>query len=189
MANVEIHKQLYKETFSKNKMPEWKVRFREKCVEKVREARQNLLQMKRQQNISMNLPTSQEIQQLISNQWIEFKGKEAQHWTPQDEQELSTQELSDLMSLLEEEILREKQLEEEAILKQYEEMQAFEERLLQSQITQLEEDPSISSVNSPKWPQTLLVIPCPVCKTNRLFENKGVIFCGCGLRVDCKVKK
>ena len=30
---------------------------------------------------------------------------------------------------------------------------------------------------------------CPVCKRNKLLENKGVIFCSCGVRIDAKVSK
>jgi DNA-directed RNA polymerase subunit RPC12/RpoP len=29
---------------------------------------------------------------------------------------------------------------------------------------------------------------CPVCKKNKLLQNKQVIFCGCGLRIDTKVR-
>jgi hypothetical protein len=60
---------------------------------------------------------------------------------------------------------------EEAMIREYQEAQNFEEQQLESVVN------SMYSVE----------VVCPLCKQNKLLENKGVIFCACGLRLDVMV--
>lgn len=76
--------------------------------------------------------------------------------------------LDEVLSLLDE-IQKELMDEERNILAQYEENLKFEESSLCAAIESLGTEDSVL---------------CPVCKRNPLHQNKQVVFCACGIRID-----
>jgi len=162
----QAHKKLYKSTSTLNKdgVPIWKEKFREKCLSKVALHKTSILQRLRQVHSNevdhMDCGTSK-LTNLI--QAIDHKGFEA----------LTFEEYHDMISFLENEIQQDLLREEQALLQQYEDAQAFEDAAVRAAA----ENYLTGSVSS---------IVCPVCKKNPLFENKTVIFCACGLRLNLK---
>ncbi|XP_028400320.1 RPA-interacting protein A-like isoform X2 [Dendronephthya gigantea] len=85
------------------------------------------------------------------------------------EQKRSNEELDAMLHVMEE-MQNEKRLEEQQMLRQYEERLQFEEDRFSACIECFLADDVI----------------CPICKRNPLQQDKQVIFCFCGMRVDTK---
>ncbi|XP_013419153.1 RPA-interacting protein A isoform X2 [Lingula anatina] len=79
-------------------------------------------------------------------------------------------DVEQVLSILEE-IKSELLLEEQRILEEYEKSLAFDEAGLCAAIDQLKTDEVI----------------CPICKKNPLMQNKQIIFCCCGMRIDTEL--
>lgn len=86
--------------------------------------------------------------------------------------ELSAEDYVDVMQYLEQELLSDLKKEETFLLTQYEETNDFEEAALSAAV----EDFYTAEVSQ--------IVICPLCKQNPLHQNKGIIFCRCGLRLD-----
>eukprot|EP01114_Cavostelium_apophysatum_P003959 TRINITY_DN14091_c0_g1_i1.p1 TRINITY_DN14091_c0_g1~~TRINITY_DN14091_c0_g1_i1.p1 ORF type:complete len:236 (+),score=23.35 TRINITY_DN14091_c0_g1_i1:108-815(+) len=181
MSNINAHKELYKETFKKGS-PYWKEKFKEKCLSKAKEQKNLQLQRLRQiggpqmtGSINVNLP------EIITEQWNSFQGDSGtskpmsgtsdgfQNFLDQ----LSSEDYVDIMHFLEEELQKDLVKEEQAILNKYEEMNNFENAALQAAIEGY-------------YSSSSTIVICPICRKNQLLQNKGIIFCSCGLRLNVK---
>jgi len=150
---------LERENFKKNARTDMKERLREKCLLKLRQIRAQLLEKRR--NSSNNNCYKTTLQEVVKE---EIKNKE-----------LTEEEFIDLCLSIEEEIEQELRLEEEGILKAYEEQEIYEMEELEHYKKEL------FSIQDPHF------VICPSCQSNRLFSTKHSIFCKCGLRINTQV--
>ncbi|KAJ7375091.1 hypothetical protein OS493_001825 [Desmophyllum pertusum] len=116
----------------------------------------------------------------MNEEWIRLseENKELPPWRPTRESctpfagiELDNSEdtpLTEIISVMDE-IQKDLMEEERNILARYDENLKFEEASLCAAINCLRTDDFVL---------------CPVCKRNALHQNKQVIFCACGLRID-----
>jgi hypothetical protein len=76
------------------------------------------------------------------------------------------------MQYIQQELLEDqKKQEEELIRAQYDDAYKFEQEATEYYAQELDSH----------------YILCPLCKHNKLIENRGIIFCSCGLRLDLQV--
>jgi hypothetical protein len=108
-------------------------------------------------------PSSKEIKTL--SDFINLQLEEFSHEERLTEK-LNKEEHAELLHYLEQSLLDELKQEEQALIEQY----------LRYSSSEVVMDPSES-------PNVAL---CPVCRKHKLLQNKYIIFCRCGLRVDTK---
>jgi len=161
----------------------WKDRIKTKCLERVKNHRARHVELSRKQTSTGRAEVADELRRVIEENRDFF--------------EEGAQSEADLLRALENEILEELKREEAIILAEFTDIAAFEEEALISAVQGYEASisrppPSSSSSSSPSSfssgsssPFTPKLL-CPSCRMQFLHINKGVIFCGCGLRVDMK---
>jgi len=159
----------------------WKQRFRQGCMERLRNKRHDFVNSLRSQNAgSPGSPSSSQeyVNQVMLEEWQQMKlespllsgnsrgFKRKNEFESDDEEDFpeSIEEALDYFQEIQRELLR----EEERMLAQYEELASFDDQYIHDTINML---------------STTAVI-CPVCQKNNLLQNKHIIFCKCGIRVD-----
>ncbi|XP_078337561.1 RPA-interacting protein A-like isoform X2 [Crassostrea virginica] len=162
------HRALYKA-----KTPPWKETYRKRCMARLRESREKLQEKFRKVSSSIN-ESDEFITDLMRD---ELQTMQKKLCSGEEKLDIEMDELSsadfDIESVLNlfEDIQEELRQEEIKMLAEFEKYQASlkaEEDVLCSAIEQLSSEDVI----------------CPVCQKNSLLQNKSVIFCKCGVRVD-----
>ncbi|KAK7088148.1 RPA-interacting protein B-like [Littorina saxatilis] len=154
---------------------DWKETYRKRCLQRLRESR-NELYAKRRGIGGASQPSDSEgeresdkfIKMLMSTELKALKQEEDVD-CEMDFFDPMTGEIDTTLALIEE-IQEEMKAEEAKLVAEYEIFQVSlqkEEAALSSAIEMLNTHPI-----------------CPVCAKNPLMENKGVIFCKCGVRID-----
>ncbi|XP_025089268.1 RPA-interacting protein-like isoform X3 [Pomacea canaliculata] len=152
----------------------WRDAYRERCLKRLHESRDVLISKRRGLDSDIlekdqDTKNSQFIKTLMSDELKMFRDEkkedaEMEMWDP------DCGEIDVMLSVFED-IQQELRMEEVRLLKEYEvyaESLRAEEAALCSAIEQLGRGEII----------------CPLCEKHSLLENKGVIFCKCGLRID-----
>lgn len=146
----------------------------QRCLERLKNGRQKFLDRFRQ------MDDSSLVTEVMNEEWIRLseENKELPPWRPTREsctpfaglelEDSKDSSLDELLSLMDE-IQKELMQEERKILARYNENLMFEEASLCAAIESLKTDEFVM---------------CPVCKRNALHQNKQVIFCACGMRID-----
>jgi len=168
---ISRHRSQYKCT-----TPPWKEQYRKRCLDRLRNGRQKFLERFRQ---GCNTGDSSLVKEVMNEEWLRLseENRELPQWCPSRESctpfagvgldEPEGNSIDEILSIMDE-IQRELMAEERNILAQYEESVKFEEASLCAAIECLRTDD----------------VFCPVCKRNPLLQNKQIIFCACGLRID-----
>ncbi|XP_014777634.1 RPA-interacting protein A isoform X2 [Octopus bimaculoides] len=169
-------RKLQRQAMYKVSMPPWKETYRKKCFERLRLSRAKLLDRFRQMKDEPEGETDVElIKDIMNKEWLSLWDDEAElereanipldiSFIPEDE---NVERILEIF----EEIEAELKEEEQKLLREhdlYEESYLNEEKELCSALELLTADEVV----------------CPICKKNPLIENKGVIFCKCGLRIN-----
>ncbi|KAK3736346.1 hypothetical protein QZH41_020804, partial [Actinostola sp. cb2023] len=162
--------------------PPWKETYKKRCKERLRIGRQKFLDRFRHMESSTSdsaSPLGSEVEKVMDEEWsrIAVENNHLPAWKPNKEscrpfagvkldvtEEAELTEILDIMDEIQKELIEEEQI----ILMQYNENLRFEEESLCAAIDKL-------STND---------VICPVCKRNPLHQNKQVIFCQCGMRID-----
>ncbi|EDO32784.1 predicted protein [Nematostella vectensis] len=157
--------------------PPWKDTYRKRCKERLRDSRQKFLGKFRQTDEAVG--GASVIDKVMDEEWTRLSKEHADlpQWKPtrrsfrpfsnvplEPSEEADINEILSVMDEIQQELMEEEKL----ILAQYDENQKFEEESLCAAIEGLKTDDVI----------------CPVCKRNPLHQNKQVIFCCCGIRID-----
>ncbi|CAI9740637.1 Hypothetical predicted protein [Octopus vulgaris] len=169
-------RKLQRQAMYKVSTPPWKETYRKKCFERLRLSRAKLLDRFRQMKDEPEGETDVElIKDIMNKEWLSLWDDEAElereanipldiSFIPEDE---NVERILEIF----EEIEAELKEEEQKLLREhdlYEESYLNEEKELCSALESLTADEVV----------------CPICKKNPLIENKGVIFCKCGLRIN-----
>lgn len=158
--------------------PPWKEQYRKRCLERLKNGRQKFVDRFRKSSMADD---SLLVKEVMDEEWqrLSEENLELPQWRPRREtctpfsgvdldgsEDYSIDEVLSVMDEIQKELLK----EERNILarEQYEESLKFEEASLCAAIECLRTDE----------------VPCPVCKSNPLHQNRQVIFCACGLRID-----
>lgn len=167
------HRGLYKRT------PKgWKERFRKGCIQRLRQNRNKLVEKLRASSddagnmITPSQKSQEFINELMNAEFKEIKdlddgkGEYLNYCFNQDAQydEEGLDNMLQVMDEIRQELIR----EEQAILKEYDELVRFDEKSLCAAIEGLGPD----------------YVTCPVCRRGQLLQNKQILFCSCGLRID-----
>ncbi|XP_070571879.1 RPA-interacting protein A-like [Ptychodera flava] len=166
------HRSLYK-----GKTPPWKDTYRRRCFDRLRTKRGNLLDKLRRIEPTCEKPQSSGnlscVGDVMEEEWKILQGE---HNLPSMRKNVPNvlpdvtdgiDNFDEIFSVMEEikaELLR----EEQDLLAQYNSSVKFDEDSLCAAVEQLDTDELI----------------CPVCRRNPLLQNKSVIFCACGIRID-----
>ncbi|XP_013004257.1 RPA-interacting protein isoform X1 [Cavia porcellus] len=143
---------LYKQVGS----PHWKEAFRQRCLARMRNSRDRLLNKYRQ--AGGRALNSLLVQEVMEEEWNSFQSMQN---CPEDLAQLSI----DLAVL--EEIQQELTAEEQSIISEYEKSLQFDEKCL--------------SIMLAEWEANSLI--CPVCTKYNLRIGAGVVICQCGLHI------
>lgn len=159
--------------------PPWKETYRKKCFERLRKSREKLLSKFRHID-----STEQEtdfghdlIKDIMSREWRTLWDEETEMTKvadlPLDISFIPPEENENIDRLLKifEDIEEELKLEELKILEEFE---SYEEGLLLEEKSLCEAFEALSADE----------VICPICKLNPLHENKSIIFCKCGVRIN-----
>ncbi|KAK3084230.1 hypothetical protein FSP39_010327 [Pinctada imbricata] len=161
------HRDLYKA-----KTPPWKETYRKRCLERLRESRGKLQDRFRKINNKEISKDDDFIGELMKNELRSLQKSAKDSKDIHDEEMIEAGDIDiDSVLALFTDIQEELKKEEMALLQEfeiYEESLRREEHVLCTAIERLCTEEVI----------------CPVCKINPLFQNKCVIFCKCGLRLD-----
>eukprot|EP00899_Mesostigma_viride_P007622 jgi/Mesvir1/16861/Mv15746-RA.1 len=153
----------------KERQSKWKEKMRAEYTRRVAEVRLALLKRCRAAK-----PTSAVMPARSPDFEPTFEPDFEQFWS-ESTAHLTGDNYEEMMCALEESFLRdmEKALrqEEESLLRYASELQSFEENSMSATVEECDAPPEG-------------VVTCPVCRRALLHQNKHVIFCGCGLRVD-----
>ncbi|KAL9980106.1 hypothetical protein ACROYT_G008649 [Oculina patagonica] len=153
--------------------PPWKEQYRKRCLDRLKNRRQKFVDKCRQ---DCKTDDSSVVKDVMNEEWIRLseENTELPPWRPTRESctpfagiEVDNS-LDEVLSLMDE-IQKELMDEERKILARYDENLMFEEASLCAAIESLKTDESVL---------------CPICKRNTLHQNKQVIFCACGMRID-----
>ncbi|GAB1607997.1 RPA-interacting protein A-like [Argonauta hians] len=173
-------RQLQRQAMYKSSTPPWKEAYRKKCFDRLRKSRSKLVERFRQikedsEEAEVEMPGVELIKDIMSKEWISLWDDEAElareadipldiSFIPEDE---NVERILEVF----EEIEAELKEEEQKLLKEHDMYEASflsEENELCLALESLTADDVI----------------CPLCQKNPLHENKGVIFCKCGLRIN-----
>ncbi|XP_077995916.1 RPA-interacting protein A-like [Glandiceps talaboti] len=172
-SRLSKHKHLYK-----GKTPPWKDTYRRRCFERLRKDRQSLVDRFRQiQPECEHGEHGEEDLSCVDNvMQEEWKILQCEHDLPSLRKNVSqsipdvadgADNFEEIFSVMEE-IKAELLKEEQDILTNYESSVKFDEASLCAAVDKLNTDELV----------------CPVCRRNPLMQNKTVIFCACGVRID-----
>lgn len=159
--------------------PPWKETYRKKCFERLRKNREKLLSKLRHiESSEKEIDLGNDfIKDIMSREWRSLWDDETEmtkiadlplniSFIPPEENE-NIDRLIKIFEDLEEEL----KLEE---LRMLEEFENYEEELLLEEKSLCEAFEALSANE----------VICPICKISPLHENKGVIFCKCGIRIN-----
>lgn len=155
--------------------PPWKEVYRKRCLRRLQEGRSKLVDKFRRidedQSENSNL-----VQEVMEEEWDALR-QEKNNCLSSDSLQYNpfasaaesepNEDLNDIINIVEE-IQNELIKEEQLMLSKYEEGLKFEEERLCAAIQCLQTDDLI----------------CPICKQNPLLQNRQIIFCSCGIRID-----
>lgn len=162
------HRALYKA-----KTPPWKETYRKRCMTRLRESREKLQEKFRKISASIN-ETDEFITDLMRD---ELQTMQKNLGSGEEKLDIEMEGFSaadfDIESVLNlfEDIQEELRQEELKMLAEFEKYEAS---------VREEEDVLCSAIASLSAEEVI----CPVCQKNSLLQNKSVIFCKCGVRVD-----
>lgn len=174
MSGREKIKKNHREMF-KAKTPPWKETYRKRCLERLRQSREQLqCRFRGISSKEMEKDTNDNFIHDLMREELKMLQRSFQASPTIDEDQMETDKLDfdidDVLSLfddIQEELIKEeKRIMEE--FEKYENSVKQEEKILCRAIERLSTDEVI----------------CPVCQKNQLLQNKGVIFCPCGVRVN-----
>jgi hypothetical protein len=160
----------------KMKTPPWREMYRTRCMERLRNGRDRLISRFRQLDLQSTGPEGDGdiISDVMKEEWSVMRGtvlSGLRHDPFLSEHDVSLPDDDDgddeIISIMEA-IKLELQNEEQLILEAYRAGEMFEQSNLDASI-------DLTDPNS---------VVCPICTRNRLLQNKNVIFCACGLRLD-----
>ncbi|XP_002748346.1 RPA-interacting protein isoform X2 [Callithrix jacchus] len=142
--------------------PPWKEAFRQRCLERMRNSRDRVLNRYRQAGSSMpgKAQNTFLVQEVMEEEWNALQSVEN---CPEDLAQL--EELIDMAVL--EEIQQELIEQEQSIISEYEKSLQFDEKCLSVMLAEWEANPLI----------------CPVCTKYNLRITGGVVVCQCGLSI------
>lgn len=158
----------------------WKEKFRQGCMERLRNKRQDFVNSLRNKACSPGSPSSSQeyVNQVMVEEWKQMKlespllsgssvrGFKRKNDFESDDEDFpeSIEAALDYFQEIQVELLK----EEERMLAQYEELMNFDDQYIHDTIAML----------------STTVVVCPVCQKNNLLQNKHIIFCACGVRID-----
>ncbi|KAK7474444.1 hypothetical protein BaRGS_00034327 [Batillaria attramentaria] len=167
------HQKMYKKAAAN-----WKETYRKRCLERLQESREELYSKRRglkdkaggdqdeDSNVQfINLLMSKELQALQAEQGEDC---EMEMWDP------FTGDIDKVLSLYAE-IQLELLAEEEKLLREYE--------FYADSLTQFKAQEEAALCSAMELLSAREVI-CPICEKNPMMENKGIIFCKCGVRIN-----
>lgn len=162
------HRALYKA-----KTPPWKETYRKRCLDRLKESRGKLQEKFR--NISTALNEKDEFITDLMREELQTMQKnlcsgEEKLDVEMDDFSAADFDIESVLNLFED--IQEELRQEE--LKMLAEFEQYEASLRQ------EEDALCSAIESLSAEDVI----CPVCQKNSMLQNKSVIFCKCGVRVD-----
>uniref|UniRef100_A0A8B9GMQ5 RPA interacting protein n=1 Tax=Amazona collaria TaxID=241587 RepID=A0A8B9GMQ5_9PSIT len=137
--------------------PPWKETYRLRCMERLRSSRAKLLERYRQAGGSPSGPAL--VQEVMEQEWRTLQALGGTEPLPQ------MLEDPDELAVLEE-IQQELILQEQLVMKEYEQSLQFDEECLNAMLDGLDASDKII---------------CPVCRKNNLTVRNHVVFCQCGL--------
>jgi len=169
----------------KNRTPTgaWKDRFRQGCLDRLKNKRQDLVESLRRtggspSSESPSQSSQDRINQVMVDEWHKMKlespilnlpgcssNKRFKFAFDDDEFE-DIEEILNVFEDIQSDLLK----EEMQMLAEYEDIVSFDDDSLCAAIDML----------------STKTVTCPVCKRNNLLQNKHIIFCQCGVRVDTK---
>ncbi|XP_033120138.1 RPA-interacting protein B-like [Anneissia japonica] len=155
------HRALYKATTP----PSWKETYRKRCLQRLRKSRDNLLDRLRCSGAPMHegkLPSV--VTDVMEKEWRVLRAE--RRCTDVPDLVEGIDDIDTVLSIMEE-IQHELMKEEQSLLSEYEAHLKHEEEVLCASVAKMNTDE----------------VTCPICKRNALMENKGVIFCACGVRI------
>ncbi|XP_071945816.1 RPA-interacting protein B-like [Antedon mediterranea] len=156
------HRALYKATTP----PSWKETYRKRCLQRLRKSRDNLLERIRcSGSIIQDGKLPSVVTDVMEKEWRVLRAERRCTDVPDLVEEID--DIDTVLSIMEE-IQLELMKEEQTLLGEYEAHLKHEEEVLCASVANM---------------HTKEVVTCPICKRNGLMENKGVIFCACGLRI------
>ncbi|XP_048751806.2 RPA-interacting protein B-like isoform X3 [Ostrea edulis] len=162
------HRALYKA-----KTPPWKDAYRKRCIARLRESREKLQEKFR--NIKSAINEDDEfitdlMRQELQTMQKKFCAGEEKLDIEMDDFDAADFDIESVLNLFEDiqDELRQEELKMLAEFEKYEASLLEEENVLCSAIERL----------------TAEEVICPVCQKSCLLQNKSVIFCKCGVRVD-----
>ncbi|KAM4796594.1 RPA-interacting protein [Rhinophrynus dorsalis] len=169
MEAAQRHRSLYKGT-----TPPWKETYRKRCFERLKNNRSKLLDKFRQvgDRLHAGVGGSFLVHEVMEEEWkaMQFDNGGFQSlWKDPFSQALGILKDPDELATLEE-IKRELQLEEQAMVEEFENIIQFEEECLDSVV-------GLSTGNQ---------IVCPVCYRNNLTVTSCFIVCQCGVYINTK---
>ena len=150
----------------------WKERFREGCLQRLKNKRNDMVNSMRQMDESESPISSQEIvNEVMLDEWGKMKLESpllsSGVASSEDDFLDDIQDIDDILDAFED-IQQELLREEEKLLRQYQDQIEFDENYLCAAIELLSTDSVL----------------CPVCKIDNLHQNLQIVFCSCGLRID-----
>ncbi|XP_006821192.1 RPA-interacting protein A-like [Saccoglossus kowalevskii] len=157
----------------KGRTPPWKDTYRKRCFDRLRSNRQSLVQKFRQiQPDDEKSKNTSFVKNVMEEEWKILRGEHGYLPTLKEDSSVpdvidGTDNFEEIFSVMEEikvELLK----EEQEIIQDYEKSRQIDEAALCAAVEKLETDELI----------------CPVCRKNPLNQNKSVIFCACGMRID-----
>eukprot|EP01091_Cochliopodium_minus_P001769 TRINITY_DN11748_c0_g1_i1.p1 TRINITY_DN11748_c0_g1~~TRINITY_DN11748_c0_g1_i1.p1 ORF type:complete len:235 (+),score=61.13 TRINITY_DN11748_c0_g1_i1:35-706(+) len=138
----------------------WKEDLRNKCINRIKNTRTQMISKLREKKST----TKKQLGELINN---EIHNNSFNN--------LREEEYIELMTILERELLEDLEKEEREILLQYsEQVGSSEDKIWEEDIE------NYYTMNQNDF------VVCPICTKNQLFENRNVIFCKCGFRLNTK---
>ncbi|CAH1801556.1 unnamed protein product, partial [Owenia fusiformis] len=137
-----------------------------RCVEKIKQSRAKFMDRIRKLKNDHEANESSLVNDLMETEWQEMR-KENKSLPDFRSKDGAQDEVEYLLTIFDE-IERELKLEEQRLLDEYEDNLRSDETELCNAVERL---------------STTEVI-CPLCQKQPLMENKAVIFCKCGLRID-----
>lgn len=146
--------------------PPWKETFRQRCLERMRNSRDRLLNRYRQAGSGGpgNAQNTFLVQEVMEEEWNALQSREN-----------CAEDLAQLEELIDMAVLEEIQQElidqEQSIIREYEKSLQFDEKCLSIMLAEWEANPLV----------------CPVCTKYNLRITSGVVVCQCGLSIPSHV--